>query len=56
MEIKIERKLIVVGGSVGITLPAPILDALGLKVGDKFSFTVEVDPKKVETLMNLLMR
>lgn len=56
MEIKIERKLIVVGGSVGITLPAPLLDALGLKVGDKFIFNVDVNPKKLEVLMNFLMR
>lgn len=56
MELKIERQIIVVGGSIGITLPPSLLETLGLKVGDKFSFAVEVDPKKVETLMNLLMR
>jgi antitoxin component of MazEF toxin-antitoxin module len=41
MKLVINRKIVVVGNSYGVTIPKQILDALNKKVGDKIVLEIK---------------
>ncbi|MGL5961483.1 MAG: AbrB/MazE/SpoVT family DNA-binding domain-containing protein [Cetobacterium sp.] len=45
MKIEIERKVVKIGNSVGVTIPTKLLEGLGFKIGDTLKIQIDTNKK-----------